>query len=126
MKISLLPTSFGFVGCLVALPATEGFTTTFRKTSSGIFQQREEQNDSLTRFSRRRNQMVLFFEPQEQQQENFDVGRTPTTNKAGKGFDLDTALFCGGLAFDAYVEPPQDSSRWEKGVSNCVLLVASL
>ena len=32
-------------------------------------------------------------------------------------FDLDTALFCGGLAFDAYVEPPADSSRWEKGVS---------
>jgi hypothetical protein len=30
-------------------------------------------------------------------------------------FDLDTALFCGGLAFDAYVEPPEDSSRWERG-----------
>mmetsp|Transcript_3437 Transcript_3437/g.5267 ORF Transcript_3437/g.5267 Transcript_3437/m.5267 type:complete len:506 (-) Transcript_3437:862-2379(-) len=30
-------------------------------------------------------------------------------------FDLNTALFCGGLAFDAYVEPPQNSSRWEKG-----------
>ena len=31
------------------------------------------------------------------------------------GFDLSTALFCGGLAFDAYVEPPSNSSRWEKG-----------
>jgi hypothetical protein len=31
------------------------------------------------------------------------------------GFDLSTALFCGGLAFDAYVEPPSNSSRWERG-----------
>jgi len=30
-------------------------------------------------------------------------------------FDLSTALFCGGLAFDAYVEPPPNSARWEKG-----------
>ena len=33
-------------------------------------------------------------------------------------FDLDLALICGGLAFDAYVEPPADSSRWERGVSD--------
>mmetsp|Transcript_24965 Transcript_24965/g.37249 ORF Transcript_24965/g.37249 Transcript_24965/m.37249 type:complete len:185 (+) Transcript_24965:13-567(+) len=33
-----------------------------------------------------------------------------------KTFDLSTALFCGGLAFDAYAEPPPNSSRWEKGV----------
>jgi hypothetical protein len=32
-------------------------------------------------------------------------------------FDLDTALFCGGLAFDSYLEPPANSSRWERGVS---------
>jgi hypothetical protein len=32
-------------------------------------------------------------------------------------FDLETALFCGGLAFDAYTEPPANSSRWERGVS---------
>ena len=30
-------------------------------------------------------------------------------------FDLNVALFCGGLAFDAYVEPPANSTRWEKG-----------
>lgn len=30
-------------------------------------------------------------------------------------FDMDIAVFCGGLAFDAYVEPPADSSRWEVG-----------
>jgi hypothetical protein len=30
-------------------------------------------------------------------------------------FNLTTALFCAGLAFDAYVEPPPNSSRWEKG-----------
>ena len=33
-------------------------------------------------------------------------------------FDVDTALFCAGLAFDAYVEPDPDSSRWERGVSH--------
>lgn len=33
-----------------------------------------------------------------------------------QSFDLTTALFCAGLAFDAYSEP-SDSSRWEKGVS---------
>lgn len=35
-------------------------------------------------------------------------------NKENK-FSLATALFCGGLAFDTYVEPPSNSSRWEKG-----------
>ena len=35
------------------------------------------------------------------------------TNK----FDLSIALLCGGLAFDAYVEPDQNSSRWERGSS---------
>lgn len=30
-------------------------------------------------------------------------------------FDLTTALFSAGLAFDSYVEPPSNSSRWEKG-----------
>mmetsp|Transcript_18437 Transcript_18437/g.24348 ORF Transcript_18437/g.24348 Transcript_18437/m.24348 type:complete len:794 (-) Transcript_18437:218-2599(-) len=30
-------------------------------------------------------------------------------------FDLDVALFLGGVAFDAYVEPPANSSRWERG-----------
>jgi hypothetical protein len=36
----------------------------------------------------------------------------PPSNK----FDLETALFCSGLAFDSYVEPPSNSSRWERGV----------
>ena len=40
------------------------------------------------------------------------------SNQCSDGFDLDTALFCGGLAFDAYVEPPTNSSRWERGVSS--------
>jgi hypothetical protein len=41
-------------------------------------------------------------------------------------FDLETALFCGGLAFDAYTEPPANSSRWERGVSFlCVLFGTS-
>jgi hypothetical protein len=40
-----------------------------------------------------------------------------TKNKEIGTFNLNTALFCGGLAFDAYAEPPSNSSRWERGVS---------
>ena len=45
---------------------------------------------------------------------------------ASNTFDVDKALFCAGLAFDAYVEPDPDSSRWERGVSDimCYLLLA--
>ena len=32
-------------------------------------------------------------------------------------FSLPAALFLAGLAFDAYVEPPSSSSRWERGSS---------
>lgn len=37
----------------------------------------------------------------------------PPANK----FDMETALFCSGLAFDSYIEPAPNSSRWERGVS---------
>ena len=39
-------------------------------------------------------------------------------------FNLTTALFCAGLAFDAYSEP-SNSSRWEKGVSQSIFMVIS-
>jgi hypothetical protein len=32
-------------------------------------------------------------------------------------FSLSTALFLAGLSFNAYTEPPPNSSRWEKGSS---------
>jgi len=32
-----------------------------------------------------------------------------------QSFNSTTALLCGGLAFDSYVEPPSDSARWERG-----------
>jgi Lipase (class 3) len=34
-----------------------------------------------------------------------------------EAFDLSLALLCSGLAFDAYVEPSEGSSRWERGSS---------
>lgn len=40
----------------------------------------------------------------------------PPANK----FDLETALFCSGLAFDSYIEPAPNSSRWERGVGFAV------
>ena len=42
----------------------------------------------------------------------------PTTIQSkqyNQTFDLTTALFCGGLAFDAYAEPRSNSTRWERG-----------
>jgi hypothetical protein len=49
---------------------------------------------------------------------NLDPSSLPAMTPKIKldGFDLDTALFCGGLAFDTYTEPAQNSSRWERGV----------
>ncbi|CAB9496305.1 Lipase class 3 family protein [Seminavis robusta] len=44
-----------------------------------------------------------------------DIGvEESSLTKTGK-FDLEAALFCSGLAFDSYVEPPSNSSRWERG-----------
>ena len=40
---------------------------------------------------------------------------TVQTKKYNQKFGLTTALFCGGLAFDAYAEPPANSTRWERG-----------
>jgi hypothetical protein len=42
---------------------------------------------------------------------------SPQSNLKKTGFDIDTAVFCAGLAFDSYVEPSSNSSRWERGVS---------
>lgn len=42
-----------------------------------------------------------------------DVNTEVSTRKSK--FDMDKALFCAGLAFDAYVEPAANSSRWERG-----------
>ena len=50
--------------------------------------------------------------------------RRPNYNKAC--FDLATALFCGGLAFDVYVEPPSNSTRWEKGSQGLKVAFVSL
>lgn len=44
------------------------------------------------------------------------IDENETCSKNGD-FDLTTALFCGGLAFDAYSEPDKNSPRWEKGSS---------
>jgi len=48
-------------------------------------------------------------------QQDSDVGDPSIPNVATGAFDREVALFCGGLAFDAYVEPPANSTRWEKG-----------
>lgn len=42
-------------------------------------------------------------------------GSSTTTNSYT--FNLSTALLLGGLAFDAYIEPAPNSSRWERGSS---------
>ena len=50
------------------------------------------------------------------------AGDAPTTQNTRQlpqqpPFSLQTSLFLAGLAFDAYVEPPPNSSRWERGSS---------
>jgi hypothetical protein len=55
---------------------------------------------------------------EQQQRRQVSTTTTTTTTATAKLFDIDTALFCAGLAFDSYVEPPANSSRWERGVSN--------
>lgn len=43
-----------------------------------------------------------------------DLEAPQNSTTGNKGFDKTLALWCAGLAFDAYAEP-SDSSRWEKG-----------
>jgi len=51
---------------------------------------------------------------------NNENNNNNNNDKNGNGpFDLTTTLFCSGLAFDAYAEPPPNSSRWERGSSGC-------
>lgn len=63
-----------------------------------------------------RNQFCLFAETTSSK--DVDNKDLLLKSSSSASFDTDTALFCAGLAFDAYVEPPEDSSRWERGVSN--------
>ena len=63
-----------------------------------------------------RNKPLLFAETTSSEEVDTDEELTTVENPT-PCFDTDTALFCAGLAFDAYVEPPADSSRWERGVS---------
>ncbi|CAJ1957889.1 unnamed protein product [Cylindrotheca closterium] len=58
--------------------------------------------------------MEIISTPEEADTDDDEEGLTTVENPT-PGFDTDTALFCAGLAFDAYVEPPADSSRWERG-----------
>lgn len=46
-----------------------------------------------------------------------DVFITKGCRSDKAAFDLSMALLCSGLAFDAYVEPSEGSSRWERGSS---------
>ena len=46
-----------------------------------------------------------------------DVATNKRTTPRQPPFSLPSALFLAGLAFDAYVEPPSSSSRWERGSS---------
>jgi Lipase (class 3) len=40
-------------------------------------------------------------------------------------FDVSTAVLCGGLAFDVYVEPAANSSRWERGSGGLAVAYSS-
>ncbi|KAL9182905.1 hypothetical protein ACHAXT_004184 [Thalassiosira profunda] len=71
---------------------------------------------------RRSNAPIATFRPSSQLHSSA-AGDVPITSAAPRStpeqppFSLPTALFLAGLAFDAYVEPPPTSSRWERGSS---------
>ena len=105
MKIPLSVLAVGGGGAFLLLllpPRADGFTS---QVYIGAQQQQHPTSQQHT---------ILFSALPQQEKE---TSSSIPDNSITKGFDLDTALFCGGLAFDAYTEPPQDSSRWEKGVS---------
>jgi hypothetical protein len=79
---------------------------------SSAFVINPQKSATTTTRSRSRQRSQLFSSIQEMP--------VPTTTST-TAFNLTTALFCGGLAFDSYTEPPKDSSRWERGVRRCVM-----
>jgi hypothetical protein len=56
------------------------------------------------------NETVETSFPEKETYDSIDI----SPERRGR-FDLSAALFCAGMAFDAYSEPPQNSSRWERG-----------
>ena len=54
-------------------------------------------------------------------EQNPENESSPNSSTNTRSFDLETALFAAGLAFDSYLEPEENSSRWERGV-RCAFL----
>jgi hypothetical protein len=68
-----------------------------------------QRTQATSRSTRERNGHVLFADT------TGISSPDPSFDRSVEGFDLNVALFCGGLAFDSYQEPPANSSRWERG-----------
>jgi len=90
-----------------------GSTSTFRPTRIGSASSNAKSHDRASR--------VLQSSSTDT---DTDIAETDMSNSKpssiqskqyNQTFDLTTALFCGGLAFDAYAEPPANSTRWERG-----------
>ena len=109
----------------------QGFLPTFifTKTKSYNLHNREQQqqqqqqqrvstnNANLHLRTERSSLIPRFASTSDQEQKEKQEAYNQMLERNGD-FDLTTALFCGGLAFDAYAEPPANSSRWERGVSS--------
>jgi hypothetical protein len=62
-----------------------------------------------------------------QKKESLSIGSiSSNVRKKDAKFDLSLALLCSGLAFDAYVEPDKNSSRWERGSSGVDVAFCSI
>ena len=106
LVLGLLLAFIGLATTIISFPLVEGFQTTFYRNTRGYF----DSDSDLTSARTVESNTVL-------QATSTSDAASDTNDNAKTWFDVDTALFCAGLAFDAYVEPDPDSSRWERGVS---------
>ena len=97
-------------------------TTTTASATTTLFSSPDNRNDNNDAQIRARARAQDQDQDQDQEQnlaQNLLSPPPPPPSQNNQPFDLTTALFCGGLAFDAYAEPPINSSRWERGPSGC-------
>lgn len=108
VALLVLCTATGFFS-RVPFKVAEGFTGNAART--------KEQPPPMTKTTTRTRDRS-FFDAYQRRSVTKLAAATDTAAATQTGavtFDVDTALFCAGLAFDAYVEPDPDSSRWERG-----------
>ena len=115
----LVGATFPCIIWMALLQSVEGFHTTFSRQRLPPISRRdfESSSNELSLTKGRFDAFSKNFNAYQQTKTSIFSSTTIGSEATKDTFDVDTALFCAGLAFDAYVEPDPDSSRWERGVS---------